>query len=178
MKTNTLTNIRIFFGLLVAGLLASIAAVASSSVIPSGFLPDDQVGSEISSVIVNPAAVPRFNLVKPSTTGVPGEEVRVMKVDPDGNLWIAGRFYFWSEGGVAKLPDKQLKFRSLPGGGFDRGSWQVWSNVQHPIPTVYINDMVFGADGVIWIASDGGLRGLDPAGGTQGQMGVTYDTIK
>src|SRR4030095_8855558 len=141
MKTNTLSNTRIFFRLLVAGLLASSAAVASSSVIPSDFLPGDQVGSEISSAMVSPAAVPRFNLVRPSTTGVPGEEVRVMKFDPAGNLWIAGRFYFWSEGGVAMLPAKQLKFRPLPGGGFDTGAWQVWSTVHHPIPSGYINDM-------------------------------------
>jgi hypothetical protein len=37
------------------------------------------------------AQVPQFNIVKPSTTGVPGEEVRVMKFDLNGNLWIAGR---------------------------------------------------------------------------------------
>src|SRR4030095_14996257 len=141
MKTNTNTRIRIFFGLLVAGLLTSNAAVASSSVIFSGFIPGDQVASEISSAMVSPAAVPRFNLVRPSTTGVPGEEVRVMKFDPSGNLWIAGRFYFWSEGGVAKLPAKQLKFKALPGGGFDTGAWQVWSTVHHPIPSGYINDM-------------------------------------
>ena len=41
--------------------------------------------------------LPQFNIVKPSTTGVPGEEVRVMKFDPAGNLWIAGRSPFWSE---------------------------------------------------------------------------------
>jgi hypothetical protein len=116
MKTRTLTNTRIFFGLLVAGLLASNAAVASSSVIPSRFLLGDQAASEISNAMVSPAAVPRFNLVKPSTTGVPGEEVRVMKFDTAGNLWIAGRFYFSGEAGVAKLPAKQLKFRPLPGG--------------------------------------------------------------
>ena len=40
------------------------------------------------------AQTPEFNIIKPSTTGVPGEEVRVMKFDPTGNLWIAGRFYF------------------------------------------------------------------------------------
>ena len=40
---------------------------------------------------------PQFNIIKPSTTGVPGEEVRVMKFDLNGNLWIAGRFYFWGE---------------------------------------------------------------------------------
>ena len=38
---------------------------------------------------------PPFNIVKPSTTGVPGEEVRDMKFDAAGNLWIAGRFAFW-----------------------------------------------------------------------------------
>jgi hypothetical protein len=40
----------------------------------------------------NASAGPKFNIVKPSTTGVPGEEVRVMKYDPSGNLRIAGRF--------------------------------------------------------------------------------------
>jgi hypothetical protein len=28
------------------------------------------------------AQTPQFNIIKPSTTGVPGEEVRVMKFDP------------------------------------------------------------------------------------------------
>src|SRR5262245_44770680 len=115
MKTSSVAINRIFLGLLVAGLLSGSALAA-----------------------------PRFNLVKPSTTGVPGEEVRVMKFDPAGNLWIAGRFYFWSEAGIAMLPAKQLKFKALPGGGFDTGAWQVWSSVHHPIPSVYINDMVFG----------------------------------
>ena len=119
-------------------------------------------------------AVPRFNLVKPSTTGVPGEEVRVMKFDPAGNLWIAGRFYFSGEAAVAMLPAKQLKFKPLPGGGFDTGAWKVWSSVHHPIPSPYINDMVFGADGVIWIASDGGLTRFDPAARTEAQMWFTY----
>ncbi len=174
MKTSTATNIQIFFGLLVAVFLGASAAVASSSVISSGFLPDDQVASEISSVMVSPAAGPRFNIVKPSTTGLPGEEVRVMKFDRAGNLWVAGRFYFWNEAAVAMLPAKQLKFRPLPGGGFDTGAWQVWSSAHHPIPSVYINDMVFGADGVIWIASDGGLTRFDPAARTEAQMWVTY----
>jgi len=97
-----------------------------------------------------------------------------MKFDPAGNLWIAGRFYFWSEAAVAMLPPKQLKFRPLPGGGFDTGAWQVWSSVHHPIPSPYINDMVFGADGVIWIASDGGLTRFDPAARAQAEMWFTY----
>ena len=109
------------------------------------------------------AQTPEFNIVKPSTTGVPGEEVRVMKFDPAGNLWIAGRFYFWGEVGLAMLSADQLDHQPLPGGGFDTGAWRVWSNVHHPIPSPYIYDMVFGAGGVIWIASDGGLTRFDPA---------------
>ena len=63
------------------------------------------------------APQPAFNIVKPSTTGVPGEEVRVMKFDPAGNLWIAGRFYFWGEAGLAMLSADQLDYQPLPGGG-------------------------------------------------------------
>lgn len=123
---------------------------------------------------VSQAAQPKFNLMKPSTTGVPGEEVRVMKFDSSGNLWIAGRFYFWSEAGIAMLPAKQLKFKPLPGGGFDTGAWKVWSSVQNPIPSPYINDMEFAADGAIWIASDGGLTRFDPAARTKAEMWFTY----
>ncbi len=120
------------------------------------------------------AQTPEFNIVKPSTTGVPGEEVRVMKFDPAGNLWIAGRFYFWGEVGLAMLSVDQLGYQPLPGGGFDTGAWRVWSSVHHPIPSVYINDIEFGANGVIWIASDGGLTRFDPAAPTEEQMWFTY----
>ncbi len=120
------------------------------------------------------AQTPEFNIIKPSTTGVPGEEVRVMKFDPAGNLWIAGRFYFWGESGLAMLPADQLDHQPLPGGGFDTGAWKVWSSVHHPIPSPYINDMEFGAGGVIWIASDGGLTRFDPSAPTEEQMWFTY----
>jgi len=120
------------------------------------------------------AQAPEFNIVKPSTTGVPGEEVRVMKFDPAGNLWIAGRFYFWGEAGLAMLSADQLDYQPLPDGGFDTGAWRVWSSVHHPIPSVYINDIEFGANSVIWIASDGGLTRFDPAASTEEQMWFTY----
>ena len=120
------------------------------------------------------AQTPGFNNVKPSTTGVPGEEVRVMKLDPAGNLWIAGRFYFWEEVGLAMLSADQLDHQPLPGGGFATGAWKVWSSVHHPIPSVFINDIAFGAGGVIWIASDGGLTRFDPAAPTEEQMWSTY----
>ena len=120
------------------------------------------------------AQTPQFNIIKPSTTGVPGEEVRVMKFDPAGNLWIAGRFYFSGEAGLGMLSADQLDYQPLPGGGFDTGAWRVWSSVHHPIPSPYINDMVFGAGGVIWIASDGGLTRFDPAAPTEEQRWFTY----
>ena len=120
------------------------------------------------------AQTPQFNIIKPSTTGVPGEEVRVMKFDPAGNLWIAGRFYFWGEAGLAMLSADQLDHQPLPGGGFDTGAWKVWSSVHHPIPSPYVNDIEFGAGGVIWIASDGGLTRFDPAAPTEEQMWFTY----
>jgi len=120
------------------------------------------------------AQTPQFNIIKPSTTGVPGEEVRVMKFDPAGNLWIAGRFYFSGEAALAMLSADQLDHQPLPGGGFDTGAWKVWSSVHHPIPSPYINDMAFGAGGVIWIASDGGLTRFDPAAPTEEQMWFTY----
>jgi hypothetical protein len=96
------------------------------------------------------AQTPEFNVVKPSTTGVPGEAVRVMKSDPAGNLWIAGRFYFWEEVGLAMLSADQHDHQPLPG-GFATGAWKVWSSVHHPIPSVYIHDIAFGAGGVICV---------------------------
>jgi hypothetical protein len=76
--------------------------------------------------------------------------------------------------GLAMLSADQLDHQPLPGGGFDTGAWNVWSSVHHPIPSPYINDMAFGADGVIWIASDGGLTRFDPAAPTEEQMWFTY----
>jgi hypothetical protein len=40
------------------------------------------------------AQQPRFNIMKPSTSGMPGEECRAMAFDPAGNLWVAGRMPF------------------------------------------------------------------------------------
>ena len=112
---------------------------------------------------------PVWNIVKPSTTGVPGDEVRVMTFDPSGNLWIAARHTFWQERGVAMLPADQLSFNPLPGGGFDTGAWKVWSTAQgDPLPSQFIYDMEFSSDGTMWLASEGGLtrfrpNALDPA---------------
>jgi ligand-binding sensor domain-containing protein len=117
----------------------------------------------------------QFNIVKPSTTGVPGEECRVMTIDPEGNLWVAARWPFWGESALAMLPAEELPHTPLPGGGFDTGVWRVWSSVHYPqgFPSPFINDIEFSnlGDGIIWIGSglttnvpdDGGLMRFDPS---------------
>ncbi len=113
-------------------------------------------------------------LVKPSTTGVPGTEMRVMSFDAEGNLWVVGRWPFWGEAALAMLSADQLPYAPLPAGGFGTGNWQVWSSVHHPIPSPYIFDIAIMPDGVIWIASEGGLTRFDRSGQTQEQKWQTY----
>ena len=121
--------------------------------------------------------IPQFNILKPSTTGIPGEEVRIMKFDPAGNLWVVGRHYFWEETGLAMLSADQLAHNPLPGGGFDTGAWKVWSNVHHPIPSVYSYDLEFSDDGnTLWLATEGGLVRFRPNATTPEQMWKTYST--
>jgi len=117
-----------------------------------------------------------WKIVKPSTTGIPGEELRLMAFDPAGNLWVVGRFYFWEEVGIAQLPAADVPYQPLPSGGFDTGCWTVWSNLHHPIPSLYIYDIEFGADGIIWLSSEGGLTRFDPNATTPSAMWHTYDT--
>ena len=118
---------------------------------------------------------PAFNIVKPSTTGIPGEEVRIMRFDPTGNLWVAGRWPFWGESGVAMLSADQLDNNNpFPGGGFETGAWKVWSSVQHPIPSQYLYDMQFSADGTMWLASEGGLTRFRPNAPNPADRWFTY----
>jgi hypothetical protein len=135
----------------------------------------------LSSVVAAQSAAPDWNIVKPSTTGIPGEELRVMKFDPQGNLWVAGRAPFWGESGVARLPAAQVPYQALPGGGFDTGAWEVWSSVQHPIPSAFISGIEFGANGTVWIASGaidpgGGLTRFQPDAADPDATWFTYDS--
>jgi ligand-binding sensor domain-containing protein len=141
-----------------ASSLAAIALSVQAAVAAAGDFPENPV----------------FNLVKPSTTGIPGEEVRVMTVDPEGNLWIAARWPFWSECAIAMLPPEEQILPSHPN-GFDTGKWTVWSNVHHPIPSPYIHDVEFAPDGIMWIASDGGLTRFDRHAATPEAMWQTWD---
>src|SRR5687767_11799995 len=127
--------------------------------------------------VASPAGSPQWNIVKPSTTGVPGEELSLMRLDPQGNLWVGGRWYFWGESALAMLSKDQLQYEPLPGGGFDTGAWRVWSSVQHPIPSQFFYDMQFSADGsTIWLATEGGLTRFRPYAANPAEMWLTYNT--
>ena len=102
------------------------------------------------------ASAQDFHTVKPSTTGVPGTEVRVQTFDAEGNLWVAGRWPFWGESGLAMLPVSEHPHSPIAS-GFDTGLWQVWSSVHHPIPSPFIDAVQFTSDGIMWLGSDGGL---------------------
>jgi ligand-binding sensor domain-containing protein len=115
----------------------------------------------------------QWETIKPSTTGIPGELMQLMKFDPQGNLWVAARWPFWRETGIAMLPADDVPLEEWPFGGFDTGRWTTWTNVHYPLPSEYINDMEFSVlnDGIIWLATgtvtgppdEGGLVRFDPA---------------
>ncbi len=87
---------------------------------------------------------PVWGLIRPSNTGIPGEEIRLLKYNAAGDLWVGARWPFWSEGGF---------------GVYDRKSeiWTTYSNVDNPILDQFVNDIEFAADGVVWTATDNGL---------------------
>jgi len=88
-------------------------------------------------------------LLRPSNTGIPGEEVRVVRFAPDGRLWVGARWPFWQEGGV---------------GIYDIAAdlWETHSNAETgagpgPMPSPFVNGIAFSPDGAAWIATGGGL---------------------
>jgi hypothetical protein len=85
-----------------------------------------------------------WRIVKPSNTGIPGEEVRFVRFAPDGKLWVGARWPFWEEGGLGIYD-------------FEEQVWTDYVNWETPIPSEYVNDIEFGPSGVVWIATDGGL---------------------
>lgn len=94
-----------------------------------------------------------WELVRPSNTGIPGEEVRVVRFGPDGRIWVGARWPFWREGGIGIL--------DIAG-----ETWLTYSNAETgsgrgPIPSPFVNDIEFAADGAVWIATDGGAVKFD-----------------
>lgn len=89
-----------------------------------------------------------WKLIRPSNTGIPGEEVRELAWAPDGQLWVAARWPFWAEAGIGVF-NTQTEI------------WTGWNNWQHPLPSQFINDIEFDLEGNAWIATGNGLVRFD-----------------
>ncbi len=99
-------------------------------------------------IIIGVASAPghgaEWRLIKPTNSGIPGESVEFARFDPQGDLWVAARWPFFSEGGVA-VRDHQT------------GIWETFANWDSPMPSQYVNDLEFGDGGVVWMATENGL---------------------
>lgn len=88
-------------------------------------------------------------LYKPSNTGIPGDNTYDIFIDGQDRPWIPGFITFWEEGGMARWDEAG-------------DSWLTVSNVDVPqIASPRFNDIDADAQGVLWIATDGGLLRYD-----------------
>ena len=93
----------------------SILAVMLACVVGTGTI--DQVR----------AGQAEWRVVKPSNTGIPGEEVRFVRFAPDGRIWVGARWPFWGEGGVGIL-DR------------DEDQWTTYANWETALPSEFVNE--------------------------------------
>ncbi|QDU65850.1 ligand-binding sensor domain-containing protein [Engelhardtia mirabilis] len=96
------------------------------------------------TALVSTARAQEMTVIDPSRSGIPGEEVRFVRHAPDGDVWVGARWPFWGEGGIGIL-DRQT----------DR--WTVLSSAAGDLPSQFVNDLEFAADGSAWIATGAGL---------------------
>lgn len=97
-----------------------------------------------------------WRLLRPSNSGIPGEEIRTVDVAPDGRVWVGARWPFWAEGGIGVLaPDTDI--------------WKTWADWETDLPSPFINDVAFAPDGTAWIATGQGLVKI------QGDAWTIYD---
>lgn len=105
----------------------------------------------VATAVAEPGDV-SWRLIRPSTTGIPGDYTQSIFIDDDDSPWISGYVTFWEEGGMAH---------------FDGHAWRVLNNVDCPaigsqIGAPRFNDIVKTDDGVMWIGTGRGLLRFDP----------------
>jgi ligand-binding sensor domain-containing protein len=88
-----------------------------------------------------------LDVLDPTRSGIPGEEMRLARWAPDGTLWAAARWPFFGEGGIG-IHDRHSR------------TWDVLASQETPL-TQFVNDVEFEADGTAWIATDTGLLRYD-----------------
>ncbi len=89
------------------------------------------------------AQTAQWKLVRPTNTGIPGIQLHSGSMGPGGTIWVAARWPIRGEGGV---------------GVYDPATdvWTTYSNVDTPMPSDWINEVVFDGD-VAWFATGAGL---------------------
>lgn len=87
-----------------------------------------------------------WTFLRPSNTGIPGEEVRFARIDPTGRLWVSARYPFYGEGGVACTADLV--------------HWTTYANWETPLPDDIVQSILFDDDGSTWFGTPAGLSHL------------------
>ncbi len=106
------------------------------------------VGLALGTAAAQAGINPEWQLHRPGMTGIPGDYVQAIYVDPEDQPYIAAYIPFWEEGGL---------------GHFDGERWTTVNNVDSPIlGSPRFNEILRGPNGMIWIASDRGLLRYDP----------------
>ena len=96
----------------------------------------------------NAAQQEGWTVLSPSNSGIPGEEIRVVRHGPQGRLWVAARHPFWGEGGLGIYD-------------FTVEAWETFANWETPVPSEFVNDVEYDQAGVAWIATSAGLVRFD-----------------
>lgn len=97
--------------------------------------------------VVGHALETEWQFLRPSNTGIPGEEVRFARFDPAGRLWVSARYPFYAEGGVACTSDLV--------------HWTTYANWETPLPSDIVQSIHFDPDGSVWFGTPSGLCHLD-----------------
>lgn len=108
------------------------------------------------------AVAEEWRLIKPTNSGVPGESVLGARFAPDGKLWVSARWPFFQEGGIGIYD-------------FGSDSWETYANWDSPVPSQYINDVEWAADGTVWMAS-GAITGPGGLVHKDGDKWTIYDS--
>ena len=104
----------------------------------------------VSAGVTTHAQVSPLTFVDPSTTGIPGEAISEVSVAGDGQIWVGARWLTPAAGGLGILQ---------PG---DR-TWQTFPQRDTPLPSQFVRDIEFAADGSAWMGVAGGLTRFDAA---------------
>ncbi|GAB4376697.1 MAG: hypothetical protein Kow0042_23270 [Calditrichia bacterium] len=93
----------------------------------------------------------QWRLLRPSNTGVPGDLIQTRQTArwaPDGKFWVAARWFFQQEGGIGMYD-------------LNNDIWTVLADWETPLPSEFVFDVEFAADGSAGMATDSGLVHYD-----------------